>query len=352
MRIFEKPCLFLLVVMTLWPVCNADAGSLLQAPSASGGQDDQGIFTTRSGPKSLPLAKSEDCFHFVIYGDRTGGVPEGIKVLQQAVKDTNLLDPDLVMTVGDLIQGYNETPQWMEQMKEFQQVMGKLNMQWFPVAGNHDVYWRGPGKTPQGHHESNYEKHFGPLWYSFRHKNTGFIVLYSDEGDPATNRKAFNRGDLQNVSDKQLAFLDKALEKYKTADHVMVFLHHPRWIGGGYTGSNWENVHQRLKKAGNVSAVFAGHIHRMRYTGPRDGIQYFALATTGGGLSTEFPEAGFLHHMNIVTVRKDRISVAALPIGSVIDPKEFTKEFLAEIDLARTIRPKLASKSPTLNLSR
>lgn len=342
-----------LLVGLLVSTCLGNLPAMAQQAAKSRGASSSSnkLFTTRTAPKSLPMAKSDESFHFVIYGDRTGGVPAGIKVLEQAVKDTNLLDPDLVMTVGDLIQGYNETPQWMAEMTEYKQVMGKLNMNWFPVAGNHDVYWRGPGKAPQGQHESNYEKHFGPLWYSFRHKNAGFIVLYSDEGDPKTNRKAFNRGELQNMSPKQLEFLDKALQQHQDADHVMVFLHHPRWIGGGYTGSNWEEVHQRLKKAGNVSAVFAGHIHRMRYTGPRDGIQYFALATTGGALQTEFPAAGFLHHLNLVTVRKDRISVAALPIGSVIDPKEFTKEFLAEIDLARTMRPKMSLDLPTLKVS-
>ena len=313
-------------------------------------QDAPQIFTTRSTPKSLPLAKDEDCFHFVIYGDRTGGPPEGIKVLEQAVKDTNLLDPDLVMTVGDLIQGYNETPEWMVQMQEYHSVMKKLNMKWFPVAGNHDVYWRGNGPAPQGQHESNYEKHFGPLWYSFKHKNTGFVVLYSDEGDPETNRKAFNIGKLQNMSEEQLAFLDKALLELKDADHVMVFLHHPRWIGGGYTGNNWEEVHSRLKKAGNVSAVFAGHIHRMRFDGPRDGIEYYALATTGGGLGADFPEAGYLHHFNVVTVRKEKVSVATIPVGGVMNPKEFTKEFLAEVDQARSIRPRFAETSPTLQV--
>ena len=76
------------------------------------------IHTSREG-KALPLPKGDDMFHFVIYGDRTGGPAEGIKILEDAVVDTNLLDPDLVMTVGDLINGYNEEPQWMEQMQEF-----------------------------------------------------------------------------------------------------------------------------------------------------------------------------------------------------------------------------------------
>ncbi|QDS96398.1 Calcineurin-like phosphoesterase [Roseimaritima multifibrata] len=296
-------------------------------------------FTTRPDTRVLPLAKDEQVFHFAIYGDRTGGVPAGLKVLEQAVKDTNLLDPDLVMTVGDLVQGYNTTEEWMPQMTEFKEIMGKLKMQWFPVAGNHDVYYRGPAPIPEGQHEKSYEKHFGPLWYSFQHKNAGFIVLYSDEGDRETNRKGFNAGELQTMSPEQLEFLQQALESLSGLDHVFVFLHHPRWIGGGYTGGNWDKVHEKLKTAGNVSAVFAGHIHHMRYDGEKDDIAYYTLATTGGNLSADIPDAGYLHHMNIVTVRPDTISVAALPIGAVIDPKEFTPEFTKQIGLARSVRP-------------
>ncbi len=307
-------------------------------------------FTTRSASRVLPLATDEDAFHFVIYGDRTSGVPAGLKVLEQAVVDTNLLDPDLVMTVGDLVQGYNEAPKWMQEMREYRDIMEKLKMKWFPVAGNHDVYWRGKGEAPQGQHESNYEEHFGPLWYSFEHKNAGFVVLYSDEGDPVTNEKSFSEGRLQMMSDEQLSFLKQSLEMHKDLDHVFVFLHHPRWIGGGYEGGNWDVVHEMLREAGNVSAVFAGHIHHMRFDGPKDGIAYYALATTGGHLSADIPGAGYLHHLNVVTVRPESVTVAALPVGAVIDPTDFTPEFLAEVDAARSIRPKELSNSVQLDV--
>ncbi|MEM7456495.1 MAG: LamG-like jellyroll fold domain-containing protein [Planctomycetota bacterium] len=313
-------------------------------------QEDEAISTTREGVRVLAPPTEDGVFHFAIYGDRTGGVPAGLRILEQAVTDTNLLDPDLVMTVGDLIQGYNEEPEWLEQMQEYKAIMDRLNMSWFPVAGNHDVYWRGNGPAPAGHHESNYETHFGPLWYSFEHKNAGFIILYSDEGDPESNEKGFRAGRLQTMSDEQLAFLHSALEEHAQADHVFVFLHHPRWIGGGYEGGNWDAVHDLLKAAGNVSAVFAGHIHRMRYDGPTDGIEYFTLATTGGGLGQEIPGAGTLHHLNLVTVREDRFTVATIPIGAVIDPREFTTEFIAEIDSARSIRPLTASPDLTLEV--
>src|SRR6476619_62066 len=107
--------------------------------------------TTRPSPKLLPLPKEEGVFSFVIFGDRTTGVPEGLKTLAQAVVDVNLLAPDLVMTVGDLVQGYNDSKEWVEQAKAYKAVMAKLAMPWCPVPGNHDIYYRGKNRPKTEH---------------------------------------------------------------------------------------------------------------------------------------------------------------------------------------------------------
>ncbi len=307
------------------------------------------IQTNRTSKKVLPLPKEEDVFHFVIYGDRTGGPAEGIKVLEQAVKDTNLLDPDLVMTVGDLIQGYNQHDEWMKQMKEFQSTMKGLKMPWFPVAGNHDIYWRGPNK-PEGEHEKSYEIYFGPLWYWFEHKGVGFLILYTDEGNLKTGQKAFGREGNDNFSDEQLKWLDGALKKLSKLDQVFVFMHHPRWIKNRYSKNNWDVVHKKLVEAKNVKAVFAGHIHRLHFDGKKNGIEYYALATTGGHVLGNYPEMGFVHHLNVVTVRKEKFSVSTIPVGQVFDPKKFTPEYLAEVDKVRHISPRLVSQPLKMSL--
>jgi len=297
----------------------------------------QSVDTPRDDARELALPKDGEAFSFVVFGDRTGGVPEGLATLEQAVRETNLLDPDLVMTVGDLVNGYNTTGEWLEQMRAYRKVMGKLRMRWYPVAGNHDIYWRGPD-TPEGHHEKNYEKHFGPLWYSFRHKNAAFVVLYSDEGDREKNRKGWRHAKVNRFSDAQLAWLGETLGRHRTADHVFVFLHHPRWIGEVYPDSNWSDVHALLKKAGNVRAVMAGHIHRRRYDGRRDGIDYLTLAVVGGHIPYEARNTGWLNHFNVVTVRKDRVSHASIAVGATLDPKAMTPAHWKEVDALRYLR--------------
>lgn len=289
------------------------------------------FFTTRSSEVALPLPRETDAFVFAVFGDRTGGAPEGVDVLADAVRDVNLLEPDLVMTVGDLINGYNRSDEWLMQMREFKAIMNRLLCPWFPVAGNHDVYWRplNDPERPKTQHDEHYEMHFGPLWYSFQHKHCQFIVLYSDEGDPTTGAKDFSRPELQRISPEQLAFLREAIDRGRECHHQFVFLHHPRWLAGGY-GDDWaKKVHPLLVAAGNVTAVFAGHIHRMRYD-PADGIEYVTLATVGGVQEGVVPDAGYLHQYHLVTVRQDQVAMAAFPVGEALDVREITGEFQAQ----------------------
>ena len=315
---------------TTWKAAAVAAiGTILATGGVSGGGDG-GILTSRDQAVNPDVPIEDDAFLFAVYGDRTGGPAEGIEILRQAVAETNLIDPDLVMTVGDLVQGYNTRPVWMQQMSEYREVMSELNCPWFPVAGNHDIYWRGPGRPP-GEHEGDFESFFGPLWYAFDHKGCRFIVLYTDEGDPATGVRTFSKPASQVMSDAQKVWLQSVLKSAGQMRHIFVFCHHPRWRGGRY-GDDWEQVHKMFVDAGNVTAVIAGHVHQLQHDGEQDGIEYMTLATVGGGIRGDAAAAGFFHHVNLVMVRDDGVAMATVPVGSVVDPRAMTVSHIADVE--------------------
>src|SRR5215212_3713158 len=75
----------------------------------------------------LRLNNNPDDFQFVIVSDRTGGHRE--KVFSRAVEQINLLQPEFVLSVGDLIEGYSTDADDVEkQWREFQGFASKLQM--------------------------------------------------------------------------------------------------------------------------------------------------------------------------------------------------------------------------------
>jgi len=94
------------------------------------GQDPDRLQTDRPGRELLDLPAEDEAFTFAVFGDRTGGPVEGVRILAQAVADVNLVQPDLVMTVGDLVNGYNTRPEWMAQMSEVKGIMDALLWPW------------------------------------------------------------------------------------------------------------------------------------------------------------------------------------------------------------------------------
>ena len=85
-------------------------------------------------------------FHFAIVSDRTGGHRKGF--FEKAMASLNLLRPEFVMSVGDLIESGGST----EARKQWQELEGfvkRLDMPFFHVVGNHDIVTGFTGMTPR-----------------------------------------------------------------------------------------------------------------------------------------------------------------------------------------------------------
>ncbi len=252
------------------------------------------IFVSASNDAPAMLARqkavvdSTNSFTFVVIGDTRAGV----EIFKEQINTINLLSPDFVIDVGDLINGYEKEDQKVEEMwNEFDEIVKGFTCPLVMVPGNHDIW--------DLQSEQIYRRRYGPTYFSFNHKNCHFIVL---------NTEVFSKNDqLQHCFDeKQLKWLKKDLEEHCGNNRLtFVFLHKPAWQDC-HVSPEWmpywnSKIHPLLVRYG-VNAVFAGHVHLYcKYT-PRDGVTYYITGGGGAPLSGIEQKGGFFHYM-IITVR-------------------------------------------------
>src|SRR4029077_20549719 len=138
-------------------------GSQVVVPT---GGDLQVQVENRNPWTSLRLNNDPADFRFAMVSDRTGG--HRARIFSRAVEQLNLLQPEFVVCVGDLIEGYTDDRERLAaQWREFQGYASPLRMPFFYVAGNHDLanptqeeVWRGK---------------FGRRHYHFLYKGVLFL---------------------------------------------------------------------------------------------------------------------------------------------------------------------------------
>ena len=269
------------------------------------------ILPSLEGPhpwSDKPLLNDPDRFQIAIMTDRTGGHRPG--VWMDAVRKVNLLRPEFVVSVGDLIEGYtDDRAQVMREWEEFLGFIDQMQMRFFFVAGNHDL------TNPMMHEV--WRNHFGPEWYSFDYRGVHFVCLSSE--DP-----------FQKISEKQLAWIREDLEKNRDARWTLVFLHKPLWTYAerslerrGSDNTNWKQVEALL--VDRPHTVFAGHVHHyVQYE--RNGQNYYSLATTGGGSSLRGNQYGEFDHVTWLTMEKEGPHVVNLRLDGILRPDVVTEE--------------------------
>lgn len=243
----------------------------------------------------LRLNNDPNDFKFVVVSDRTGGHRE--KIFSRAVEQINLLQPEFVLSVGDLIEGYStDSERLAREWREFQGFVQQLRMPFFYVPGNHDI----TNPTMQ----KLWEEKFGRRYYHFVYKEVLFLVLCSE--DPP------GRG---QISPEQVAFVKKAVEENAGVRWTVVALHKPIWAHTDAATNGWLDVEKVL--AGKRYTVFAGHVHRyQKYV--RQGMNYYQLATTGGGSRLRGVRYGEFDHLVQVTMKADGPLLANIMLEGIL----------------------------------
>jgi serine/threonine-protein phosphatase CPPED1 len=228
----------------------------------------------------LRLNNDSGEFQFAVVSDRTGGHRE--KIFSKAVEQLNLLQPEFVLSVGDLIEGYSKDKEKIaREWKEFQGFTSKLQMPFFYVPGNHDItndsqlqYW---------------QEKFGRSYYHFVYKDVLFLMLNSE--DPPGK---------SGMSEAQVKYVKETLAANDKVRWTIVSFHKPVWLGNIET-NGWGEIEKTLNCRNYT--VFIGHVHKyVKYV--RNGMNYYQLATTGGDSKLRGIRYGEFDHLVWVTMKK------------------------------------------------
>lgn len=287
-------------------------------------------------------------FRFAIIGDRTGGANQQ-GTFELAMNQLNLLQPDFVINVGDLIEGYSdEQTELNAEWDEADAILSTLEMPFFRTPGNHDI----------ANHVAQqvWKDRFGATYYHFTYRNALFVVLDTEdpprEAPPGMKEKIelYNRlqtedpakaeamlaeflsdesvvaGLAQPVefSSDQVTFLKNVLKTNEGVRWTFLFMHEPAWEKE--TG-NFQELAKLLK--GRKHTFFAGHLHYYDYDNI-DGVEHITMGPAGASFHHEGP--GNVDHVTWVTMTENGPEIANIALKGVFDRKGLDPELFGAYD--------------------
>lgn len=239
-----------------------------------------------------PFFNDPQAFQFAIVADRTGGMRPG--VFAEAVKKINLLQPEFVMSVGDLIDGYTQDSSVVaRQWQEFEDIIAGLNAPFFYVPGNHDI--------SNAMMADAWKQRLGRTYYYFLYKNVLFLCL-NTEDPPATH-----------ISDAQVAYFREVLAQHPDVQWTLVFMHKPLWSYENQAG--YEKIAALLQNRPHT--VFSGHLHNYLKS-KKPGAWHYHLGTTGGVSALRGERYGEFDHIVWVTMTAGGPQVANLALSGIL----------------------------------
>lgn len=241
---------------------------------------------------NLDFYNNPDNFQFAIVTDRNGG--NRPLIFEDAVKKLNIMYPEFVLSVGDLINGYTkDTAQIKTEWDEVNHIIDDLKMPFFYLPGNHDI----TNKVMAG----EWEKRYGKRYYYFIYKNTLFLILDSNDDDD------------YNLTREQTDFVLETLKENANVRWTFLLMHHPIWTYN--TNGRFEEIETAL--SGRKYTVIAGHTHHYSHE-VKKGQNYYVLATTGGGSRLRGNYFGEFDHITWVTMTDAGPSMANLRLDGIL----------------------------------
>jgi hypothetical protein len=280
----------------------------------------------------------QDNFQFVIIGDRTGGanIEHTFKL---AMGQINLLQPEFVINVGDIIEGYTDSSAELQEMwDEAEELTRSLEMPFFYTRGNHDVsnamakeYWA---------------ERFGAGYYYFVYQDVLFMVLDSEDSprpeppaeimEKMTLYKKLQTEDPEEaqklladfMSDEavvaalskpvefppaQTGWIEKTLAEHPDVRWTFLFMHEPCWEN---PSESFEQIQELL--AGREHTFFAGHLHYYDYD-DINGHEHITIGPAGASWHHDGP--GNVDHLMWVTMTEDGPQMANIALKGIFDRK-------------------------------
>jgi predicted MPP superfamily phosphohydrolase len=251
-------------------------------------------------------------FSFVVLGDRTGGAEQ--EIFEQVIESTRLLNPDFIINIGDLIEGYSKIKATIN--NEWDSIflnLSDLKDKFLVTPGNHDI-WDSLSKAVYLERTG-----YSNTYYNFSLGKNNFIVL-----DNSLQEKF---GDPDST---QLIWLHSTLSKYKKSDNIFCFMHRSFWKDA-YANKSPDTFHKLFVKYG-VDYVFSGHDH-FYCQQIWDGITYTQVGPSGSRLKVYYnEELGGFQNFIMINVRSNNVQVKLLkPDGSEMSPDCVTLDNIDEI---------------------
>lgn len=272
---------------------------------------------------------SNEKFTFAIFSDLTGS--ERPEIFKVAVAQLNLLRPDMIINVGDLIEGgHLNLEELNDQWDSFDERAEKAKAPVFYVGGNHDL-------TNDEMWEV-WDQRYGKRYYHFVYKNVLFLVLNTEDNTlermqeifdarakaielvktegwgvfPETEYAMMPEQKAGNISQEQSTYFQEVIKKTPDVLHTFLFMHKAAWKKEGE--QNFAAIETALSN--QPYTLFNGHVHAYEYE-QRHGRDYIRLATTGG---VQLPEEGrSMDHVTLVTVDKDGVDIANVLMAGILD---------------------------------